>query len=62
MGAINEVIDDHYHSYVFNEPQTQAVKEQSYIPDESKIEHVQALPNFEQSMATLDMAEFARRH
>mgnify|MGYP005994919261 CR=1 FL=1 len=42
--------------------QTQAVKEQPYIPDESKIEHVQALPNFEESMVTLDMAEFARRH
>lgn len=42
--------------------QTQAVKEQPYIPDESKIEHVQTVTNFEESMATLDMAEFARRH
>ena len=42
--------------------QTQAVKEQPYKPDPSKIEHVQIKADLEASMATLDMAEFARRH
>lgn len=42
--------------------QTQAVKDQPYKPDPSKIENVQVAPDLESSMATLDMAEFARRH
>lgn len=42
--------------------QTQAVKEQPYKPDPSKIEHVHVSTDLDESMATLDMAEFARRY
>jgi len=42
--------------------QTQAVKQQSSIADFSNVKQVQRVPALDESIATLDMAEFARRH
>lgn len=42
--------------------QTQAVKQQSVITDFSNVKQVQRVPALDESIATLDMAEFARRH
>ena len=42
--------------------QTHAVKDQAAINDFSSVKQVTQIPTIDESMATLDMAEFARRH
>lgn len=42
--------------------QTQAVKSDVAIVDFHKVEQTRVVPALDESMATLDMAEFARRH
>lgn len=42
--------------------QTHAIKEQAVISDFSNVQQVTNIPAIDESMATLDMAEFARRH
>ena len=42
--------------------QTQAIKSDVAIVDFHKVEQTRVVPALDESMATLDMAEFARRH
>lgn len=42
--------------------QTQAIKQQSNVVDFQQVKQLKEIPKLDESMATLDMAEFARRH
>lgn len=42
--------------------QTQAIKQHSNAVDFQQVKQLKEIPALDESMATLDMAEFARRH